>query len=263
MDDAATARPLAGHRRSSARIAAALAPFASCAILSTVRHDVTAATAVLVLVLWVVAAAATGDRVAGLIAAVSGAAWFDFFLTEPYQRFTIDSSDDIEATLLLVVISLAVTEIALWGYRQQAGGARRSGYLEGVLETARLVSEGDTPAPALVQLVARQIAEVLDADSCRYVGTPVFDARIAILDHDGEVSRAGHSVDVDRGGLPTNDYVAIPVRRGTSVIGHFLVTASSHVAYPTPEQRRVAVLLADQVAAAVEPPNYYSEPPPQ
>ena len=101
----------------------------------------------LVLVLWVVAAAATGDRIAGMLAAVSGGVWFDFFLTEPYRRFTIADPDDVEATVLLVLIGLGVTEIALWGYRQQAGAARRSGYLEGVLGAARVVSEGDTPAP--------------------------------------------------------------------------------------------------------------------
>jgi hypothetical protein len=50
--------------------------------------------------------------------------------------------------------------------------------------------------------------------------------------------------------MPTNEY--LPVRRGTRVVGHFLVTAASHVAYPSHEQRRVAVLLADQVAAAVD-----------
>ena len=42
--------------------------------------------------------AATGDRFAGLLAAVSGGVWFDFFLTEPYLRFTIEDRDDIETT---------------------------------------------------------------------------------------------------------------------------------------------------------------------
>jgi hypothetical protein len=53
-------------------------------------------------------------------------------------------------------------------------------------------------------------------------------------------------------GLPSNEYVAILVRRESRVVGHFLVTATTHVSYPSREQRRVAVLLADQVAAAVD-----------
>jgi K+-sensing histidine kinase KdpD len=243
--------PPEGQWRVAARLGALLLPLVTCAVLATNRDRVPAATAVLVLVLWVVAAAATGDRVAGLIAAVSGGLWFDFFLTTPYQRFAIKGSDDVEATVLLVLIGLAVTEIALWGHRQQARAAGRSGYLEGVLGAARLVSEGDTPAPILVEVVARQIADVLGVDDCRFEQGPVSDDRVAVLRHDGTVIRGDHTVDVDRVGLPTNDYVAIPVGRGARVVGHFLVIAVSRVSYPSAEQRRVAVLLADQVAVAV------------
>jgi K+-sensing histidine kinase KdpD len=233
------------------RTGAVILPLATCAILATARDSITAATAVLVLVLWVVAAAATGDRVAGLLAAVSAGAWFDFFLTAPYQQFAIKGSDDIEATVLLVVIGLGVTEVALWGHRQQARAAGRSGYLEGVFEAARLVAEGDTPASTVVDVVAREIAAVLGADACRYVAGPVSDVRVAVLHHDGDVTRGDHTVDVDRVGLPSNEFVAIPVRQGSRVVGHFLVTATSQVRYPSAEQRTVAVLLADQVVAAV------------
>ncbi len=233
------------------RAAAVLAPLLTCAVLSTVRGSVTPATSALVLVLWVVAAAASGDRVAGVAAAVSGAAWFDFFLTRPFHRFTINDRDDVEATVLLVLISLAVTEVALWGHRRQVESSRRSGYLDGVLGVSRAVVEGDVPVAAVVEVVARQIGEALDADTCRYVAGPVHDARIAVLDHDGVLTRRDRLVDVERSGLPTDEYVAVPVRRGSRVVGHFLVAATSRVAYPGSEQRRVAVLLADQIASAV------------
>jgi K+-sensing histidine kinase KdpD len=252
MVDGVRERYSGTQRQTAVRIAALVLPLVTCAILSGIRDDISDAPAVLVLVLWVVAAAATGDRIAGLLAAVSGGVWYDFFLTAPYNRLTIHDSNDVEATVLLVVIGLAVTEIALWGFRQQARAARRSGYLDGILGAARLASEGDTPASALVDVVADQITEALGADECRFIRGPVSDSRIAVLDHDGVVLRGGHPVDIDRVGMPSNEYVAIPVRRGSSVVGHFLVTATSQVIYPTHEQRRVAVLLADQVAAAVE-----------
>lgn len=194
------------------RVLAVLAPLVTCAILAAVRDEVTAETSVLLLVVWVVVAAATGDRWAGVLAALSAGAWFDFFLTEPYLAFTIDDADDVEATVLLVMISLAVTEIALWGRRQQQEASRRSGYLEGVLGAARSVAEADAPTGAVVDVVARQIADALGADGCRYVEGPPHDAR---------------------------------------VVGHFLVTATSRATYPTREQRRVAVLLADQVAGVL------------
>jgi K+-sensing histidine kinase KdpD len=227
-------------------------PFVTCALLATVRSQVTSETAVLVLVLWVVVAAATGDRVSGVVAALSGGAWFDFFLTRPYQTFAIDAADDIEAAVLLVIISLVVTEVALWGRRQQAEASRRSGYLDGVVDVAGSVAEGHAPRSTVIEVVAAQIAEVLGADSCRFVDGPVHDARIATLDHGGVVKRDGHPVDVERLGLPSNEYVAVPVRRGTRVVGHFLGTATTRVSYPSRQQRRVAVLLADQVAVALD-----------
>lgn len=242
--------PRATWWRPEARMAALLAPFLTAATLSTVRDSVTAATSVLVLVLWVVAAAATGDRLAGILAALSAGAWFDFFLTELYLRFTIADADDIEATVLLVLISLAVSELALWGYRQQKQAARRAGYLDGVLAAAGAVAEGDLPPATVIDVVARQITDVLVADSCRFIDGPIHDARIAVLDHDGVLTRNGRAVNVERSGLPADEYVAVPVRRGPDIVGHFLLTATSHLAYPSREQRRVAVLLADQVAAA-------------
>ncbi|MGZ5400135.1 MAG: DUF4118 domain-containing protein, partial [Nocardioides sp.] len=145
MTDDAERAALHVRWRTPARIGAVVLPLVTSAVLSTLRDSITAATAVLVLVLWVVAAAASGDRLAGLLAALSGAVWFDFFLTEPYQRFTIADSDDIEATVLLVLIGVCVTEIALWGHRQQRRAARSSGYLEGVLGAAKVVAAGEAP----------------------------------------------------------------------------------------------------------------------
>ena len=164
--------------------------------------------------------------------------WFDFFLTEPYQRFTIADPDDIEATVLLVLIGVGVTEIARWGHRQQGRAARRSGYLEGVLGAARIVSEGHTPASTLVDVVCSQITHVLGADNCRFVTGPIHDTRIALLDHDGVVTRGDHTVDVEKVGLPHDEYLALLVRRGPRVIGHFLVTATAGVTYPSKERRQ-------------------------
>ena len=236
-----------------ARVVAVLVPLAVCGLLYLVRDRVAAASAVLVLVLCIVAVAATGDRLAGVVAALSGGVWFDFFLTEPYLRLTIDDRDDIQAAVLLVLIGLSVTELAIWGRRQQEQASRRSGYLDGVLSTAATVSAGESGPDEVVRVVAAHIADVLGADTCRFVAGPPHDTRIAVLDHDGVLTQHGHRRDVDRTGLPVDEYVAIDVRRSTRVVGHFLVTASTRVVRPSREQCRVAVLLADQVAPLVEP----------
>lgn len=118
------------------------APGATCVILAALRNVLPNANAALVLALVVVAVAAVGHRPSGLVAALSSAVWFDFFLTEPYYDFTIADRDDIETAVLLTLVGLAVTEIALWGRRHQSRASRREGYLDGVVAAARMVATG-------------------------------------------------------------------------------------------------------------------------
>jgi K+-sensing histidine kinase KdpD len=236
-------------------VAAALAPLIACALLATIRDSVTDTTSVLVLVLLVVASASTGIRSAGILAALSGGVWFDFFLSEPYGRFTIDDPNDVEAAVLLVLIGAAVTEVALWGHRQQARANRRAGYLDGVLGTAEIVTLRSETPDALVEHVADEIRQLLGVTRCRFTAGPVRDPRIPVLDHQGHVTRGDHRLNVDRDGLPTDDDIALVVSRSGTIVGHFLVTAASDIARPTLEQRKVAVLLADQAGSALAQPD--------
>lgn len=228
----------------AARFGAVLVPILVAALLAAAGTSITTATSALVLVLVVVAFSAIGDRVAGLLAAVSSAVWFDFFLTDPVHRFTISDPDDIEVFVLLVLVGAAVGEIALWGVRQGERAARRRGYLDGVLEAAdHAATEGASPEEA-ARRVCERVSDVLGADSCRYVPDAVPARSAVFLLRDGGVERNGVPVDVDRDGLPTDSEVVLPVPGGRS---HLRVTAASRVARPNREQRRVAVLLADQL----------------
>jgi K+-sensing histidine kinase KdpD len=240
-----------GRHRAALIAAAALAPLLCCAVLASFRESVTAATGALVLVLIVVAAAATGNRSAGIVAALSAGACFDVFLTEPRGRFTISDPNDIEVTVLLVLVGLAVTEIALWGRRQQARASRRAGYLDGVFGTSKIIALQEALPESLIDHVAHQIVRVLDIDECRFVLGAGPDAQDASLDHDGYVTRRGHRVNVERDGLPTDEQIGLVVRQGSVTHGQFVLTAATRVVRPSVEQLRVAVLLADQVGAAL------------
>jgi hypothetical protein len=88
--------------------------------------------AALALMLIVVAVAANGSRPAGIAAAVSAAVWFDFFLTRPYEQFTITRATDSETTVLILVLGVALTELAVWGRRQTLAANRRARHLEGM-----------------------------------------------------------------------------------------------------------------------------------
>jgi len=78
----------------------------------------------------------------------------------------------------------------------------------------------------------------------------VHDGRYAVLERDASLTRNGHTVPVDRG-LPTNEETALPVRAGSETLGYFLLTSASEQARPSLEQRRVAIILADQMAAVL------------
>ena len=229
--------------------AALLLPLAVSALLGLFRDSVANTNAALMLVLIIVAAASTGIRSAGVLAALSSAAWFDFFLTEPYDRFAITKRADIETAVLLMLVGVAVTEIALWGRRQQARASREQGYLDGVLRTATAAGAGRSSLDSLIDHVSDQLTDLLQIDRCRFDhgNGPI----LATIDDEGTVSYNGHRIDVGQVGLPTDTEIALVARSGGVVHGRFLVTAVTSVVRPSREQLRVAAALANQVGAAL------------
>ena len=230
--------------------AAVVVPLLVCALLIPFRDSFDNANAALLLVLVIVAVASFGIRLAGVVAAVSSAIWFDFFLTMPYHRLTINDRADIETTVLLVVIGAAVSEIALWGRRQQARASRQRGYLEGVLAASGVVAAGGSAAK-LIDHVNAQLVDVLGVDGSRFVKGTTSRAGDPQLNHDGSVTRGSHVLKVERDGLPTNAEIELLVQHHGSVRGRFLLTAAARITRPDLEQRLVAVALADQVGAAL------------
>ncbi|HEY0999106.1 MAG TPA: DUF4118 domain-containing protein, partial [Streptosporangiaceae bacterium] len=109
----------------------------------------------------------TDAALAMILAALSVAVWFDFFLTRPYETFTITRRNDIETTVLLLVIGVAVTEIAVWGRRQHLAASRRAGYLDGINSAAQAVAAGGS-ASALIEQVTRQLTQLLSLRSCSF-----------------------------------------------------------------------------------------------
>jgi K+-sensing histidine kinase KdpD len=229
--------------------ASVVVPLVVCALLIPFRDNFDNANLALLLVLVVVAIAAFGVRLAGVLAAVSSAVWFDFFLTMPYNRFEIQHSDDIETTLLLVLIGVGVTEIAIWGRRQQARASRQRGYLDGVITTSQAVAAGGS-TDELIDQVRAELTAVLRIDGVKFVAGDK-QTQAPQLNPDGTVTRAGHALKVERDGLPTNAEIELPVQHAGAVRGRFLLTAAARIARPDLEQRLVAVALADQVGAAL------------
>jgi K+-sensing histidine kinase KdpD len=122
-----------------------LAPFVLTVVLVPFRDRFSHTNAALILVLVIVAIAAMGNRVAGLLAALSAVEWFNFLLTQPYGTFLVNNRDDIETSVLLLLVGFGVTEIALWGHRQQFRADREAGYLAGIRSTAEAASSRCPP----------------------------------------------------------------------------------------------------------------------
>jgi K+-sensing histidine kinase KdpD len=227
-------------------LAAVAAPLLLTLILVPFRTSLPNTDAALVLILVVVAVAAIGYRLAGAMAAVSAAVWFDFFLTRPYERFTITRAADVETTVLILVIGVAVTEIAVWGRRQHVAASRRGGYLEGINAAAEAVAVGGSPS-VLIEQVRVQLTQLLSLRSCRFEYGVAGLGRPARLQHDGQLARAG-TADVERDGLPAD--TELLVENHGILQGRFLMSPEPG-SRPTLEQRLVAVAFADQVGAAL------------
>lgn len=242
-------------RRLAVGVAAAIVPCAVCAAIVPLRERIENTNAALLLVLIVVAAAATGPRWAAIVAALSSTLWFDFFLTRPYQQFTITSQADIETAVLLTLVGLAVTEVALWGRRQQARASQQAGYLNGVVQTAGLVAAGSSRIETLIVHVADQLVDILGIDDCQF-DTDIRDGAPAAIVRDGTVVRRGHDLDVERHGLPTDCEIELRTQHDGITRGRYVLVASTRVARPSTAQRQVAVALADQVGAALATDNH-------
>ena len=228
-------------------IVAVLAPIAVAALLIPWRDNLDTADNALFLVVVIVAVASTGRRGAAATAALVSALSFDFFLTRPYYSFRITRHQDLITEILLLVLGLAVGELAARGrrHRDEAWeGRKQVAQLHSVTE---LAASGRDPQV----VVAAATDELRDLLALRKVQFTVHDtdAASARLTPDGEVRVGSVTWPTGDLGLPTQS-VDLPVRGGGWVLGHFRLTPTP--GKPVPADRLlVAVAIADQVGAAM------------
>ena len=235
-------------RDQAAVLAGLAAPLALTAVLIPFRGSLPNAGAALALVLVVVAVAAAGRRPAGILASISAAVWFDFFLTVPYERLTITRRADIETTVLILAVGIAVTEIAVRGRRQHAAADRRAGYLDGISAAARAAAAGTDPQQ-LIGRVCDQLTRLLGLSACRFQDGAAGIGSPPRLLPDGRIDVAGQNWDAELAGLPPGRDTELLAEAGGLLQGRFLLTPGA--GRPTAEQRLVAVGLASQAAAAL------------
>jgi hypothetical protein len=234
--------------RDTAAIAAAvLGPLAVAGVLLPWRASWSNTNVALLLVVAVVAIACAGNRVAGALAAVSAAAWFDLFFTVPYERFSISRSADVTTFALLLVVGVAVSQLAAWARRLKAVTVADAGYFARIVASAVLSQEAGAPQD-VVDHVRGQLIEVLGLADCRFeygklLGQP------SRLEPDGSITtRHGH-YPVDEFGLPEEE-VELRTFSNGQYVGRFMLTPK-HGSRPSQRARLVAVALADLAGHAV------------
>jgi hypothetical protein len=236
------------NRDRTALIAALVLPTAVSAILVPLREHLPASATALIVVVSIVAVAANGHRLAGLVAAGSAAIWFDFFLTAPYERFSIASHDDLETTVLLLLVGGAVTELAVRGRRHKAAAAIDAGYLTAITSTADLAGAGVTRA-VLVDHVSVLLTDLLSLRSCRFESDR-FGGMPQLL-ADGEIVAGDLRWGADSDVVPTGQ-IEIRAESDERSYGRFVVELTPGLLPPLPA-RQVAGVLANQVGAALAP----------
>ena len=226
---------------------AVLGPVAVSGILVAFRDQIRPSNAALVLVLVVLAAAILGGRWGGAASAVVSALCFDFFFTRPYYSFTIDNRDDIETTIVLLIVGLAVGELVVRTRRSRAAAQASRREVEQVRRVAALGAGGEA-AGKLIQILQRELVEALGVRDARFERPP-YTTSLPRLGH-GSVRIPAEENGTQTG--PRNE-VELQVWGQGREFGRFvlMLPSDSTGVSINPDDRALAAALADQLGAAL------------
>lgn len=240
---------LDGVRRDVGMVVGGIAPVFVAGLLVGVRDQVQNANVALVLVVVVVLSAAIGGRRAGACAAVVSALSFDFFHATPYLSLSIDTADDVETTVLLLVVALVVGHIVAGSRRAQASAEERSSDIWRIHRVAEQAARGDEPADVILA-AQEELADLLVLRSCRFEAQPFLPV-LPRLERSGYIDTRVFQLRDDGFELPLEG-VELPVFGRGQQLGRFVLEPTPGVGVSL-ERRVVAVAVADQVGAALVP----------
>ncbi|HKY75878.1 MAG TPA: DUF4118 domain-containing protein [Acidimicrobiia bacterium] len=242
---------LDGVRRNVGVVLGGLAPVTVGAALVGVRGHIQNANIALILVVVVVVAAAIGGRAAGACAAVVSALAFTFFHTQPYLRLTIASADDVETTVLLLVVGLLVGHITARGMRARASAVESSLEIRRIHRVAERAARGAEAAEVL-EAAQSELVELLALQACRFEAQPFLTA-LPRLERGGQLDQRVWRYR-DGGFELSPEGVELPVYGRGQQLGRFVLEPTAGVGVSL-DQRVVAVAIADQVGAALAAPT--------
>ncbi len=237
---------LRAHRATWSFLAAVAAPPAVAAVFVPLRSTLSNVAAALLFVALIEGLAIWGRRLCGYAATIGAALWFDFFLTPPYDRFTISHRPDLETTISLAVVGVIVTELAARSraHRERAGA--ESAHVTSVAALAEMVAQGAGADEVLVRLRG-ELVSILSLRACDFEAGTGGPPHARILP-DGSVVHVGLRWPVEEIGIP-GPCAEIPCRWRGREQGRLLVTPSP--GQPVSREDRVAAVALVNVATAV------------
>ncbi len=242
-----TVKSVREHRAGWSLVVALLAPPGVAASFVPFRASFTNVGAALVFVALIEGLAIWGRRLGGYVATVSAAVWFDFFLTPPYERFTISHRPDLETTISLVVVGVVVTELAARSRRHRERAVSENAHVMVLAGTASAMA-GSTTVEEVIASASRSLCDMLHLRSCHFevgVSGPPHAQILA----DGSVVHVKMVWPAHEIGIP-GPQAEIDCRWRGEALGRFLLT-------PTPgetvsrQDRVAAVALVNLVAGLV------------
>jgi hypothetical protein len=209
------------------------------------RPLVDGTSAALVLVLVIVGAAAVGGQRAALATALAAAVAFDFFHTEPYGRLSIDSANDAEIVVLLVLVGLVSGEIVT---RARLVDRQRALSHRELLRVHRVAETVSRHPVDTIDAAVRELRDGLGLQRCWY------EPGVATVDRPrigprGTLDQKLYRISNGEIELP-DDELEIAVRASGEELGRFVLVPTPGVGIAK-DRRVAAAAIADLVAVAM------------
>ncbi|MHB1087387.1 MAG: DUF4118 domain-containing protein [Acidimicrobiales bacterium] len=235
------------YRSRIINVAAIVAPIALSTLFVPFRTSFTNVAAALSMVAMIEALAILGNRFTGVLATLGAALWFDFFLTAPYEHFTINRLPDFEITISIVVIGVIVTELAARSNRHRRTADQGAHFISMLRDVTLLVTRNEEES-RVIEYATQSLTQVLELRACRF-DPLVSEPPLARIQPDGEVVHVGLRWPVNDIGLPGPQCEILCLHRGVPT-GRFVLTPTPGLALST-ERLVIAVVLVSLAAPSV------------
>jgi hypothetical protein len=228
-------------------VLAAAVPLGVALALVPARSHLANATVALGLAAVVSLLAATTGRLSAAVAALSAALCFDAWYTRPYGSLSISHAQDVETTVLLLLVALIVGQLAARNRSHLRRAVETSHSLARVHGIAEMVAAG-SPSAEVVAAVAAELRSLLRLRACWF--DPSFaDPPGPFVERTGGVSWGAIRWGFTTLGLPAKE-VTLVVEHDGRPLGRFVLLAHPGTRV-TEDELVTAVALADQAGAAL------------